>query len=246
MGCGSCQSPRFAMRSFDINRHVAASLSEVPQHFALLGLSVPAITCFAVCARYRRRNIRCIKRERYFPSMHFTVALPQARFECTSRKCALLGAPSLTCRSNLNSGSISVKRLVSVDANSRRSGFLPPHQSSAVSAPSLPPQNATNYTTLPANKKPPPKIGRDPPSIHQQPTTAGASPLSPLNGMEHKPIDQQPSQPLHDCQADNHNPNIPLSEQSISQYHSQLPSAVVTRKLSTCCHIVSYSTINRT
>ena len=150
---------------------------------------------------------------------------------------------SLTDR---NSGSISTERLVSVDANSRRGGFLPASPKFCGFGPSLPPQNATNYTTLPAHKKPPPKIGRGPPSIHQPTPTAGASPLSPLNGMEHKPIDQQPSQPLHDCQADNHNPNIPLSEQSISQYHSQLPSAVVTRKLSTCCHIVSYSTINRT
>ena len=51
--------------------------------------------------------------------------------------------------------SISSERLVSVDANSRRSGFLPPHQSSAVSATSLPPQNAINYTTTPRQNKTP-------------------------------------------------------------------------------------------
>jgi hypothetical protein len=63
-------------------------------------------------------------------------------------------------------GGISDERLVSVDANSRRSGFLPAAPKFCGFGPSLPPQNATNYTTLPANKKPPPKIGRGHPSIH--------------------------------------------------------------------------------
>ena len=94
-----------------------------------------------------------------------------------------------------NSSSISRERLVSVDANSRRGGFLPAAPKFCGFGPSLPPQNAMNYTTLPANKKPPPKIGRGHPPIHQQTPTTGASPLSPLNGMEHKPIDQQASQP---------------------------------------------------
>ena len=72
-----------------------------------------------------------------------------------------------------------MERLVSVDANSRRSGFLPPHQSPAVSAPSLPPQNAMNYTTLPAHKKPPPKIGRGQPPTNPPPPTTAAAHRSP-------------------------------------------------------------------
>ncbi len=73
-----------------------------------------------------------------------------------------------------------------------RTGASPP---SRRIPPTPTPQNlhATNYTTLPANKKPPPKIGRGPPPIPQQPTTAGAIPLSSLDGMEHKPIDQKNS-----------------------------------------------------
>ena len=79
----------------------------------------------------------------------------------------------------LNSTSIPWERLVSVDANSRLGGFLPAAPKFCGFGPSLPPQNATNYTTLPAHKKPPPKIGRGPPSIHQQPTTAGAASARP-------------------------------------------------------------------
>ena len=69
------------------------------------------------------------------------------------RKCALWAHLHLHAVRKLNSTSIPWERLVSVDANSRRSGFLPPHQSSAVSAPSLPPQNATDYTTTPRQNK---------------------------------------------------------------------------------------------
>ena len=96
--------------------------------------------------------------------------------EYMKRKCALLGASPLTCRSGIttNMSSILVERLVSVDANSRRSGFLPAAPKFCGFGPSLPPQNAMNYTTLPAHEKPPPKIGRGPPSIHQTPTMAGA------------------------------------------------------------------------
>ena len=107
---------------------------------------------------------RCIKRERNFSH---ALSRSPATGICgyMKRQCALSGAPSLTYRPHLKCCSISRERLVSVDANSRRDGFLPPHQSSAVSAPGLPPQNATNYTTLPANKKPPPKIHCNLPSL---------------------------------------------------------------------------------
>ena len=102
---------------------------------------------------------RCIKRERSYPPMHSHKARPKARTEYMKRQRALSGASSLQCRS--------VQEILVVFCENDLSAlmltlgvadFSPPHQSSAVSAPSLPPQNATNYTTLPANKKPPPKI----------------------------------------------------------------------------------------
>ena len=67
MGRGSCQSPRFATRAFNGNRHVAASLSEVPQCFALLGLSVPAITCCAVRAHVPPPEYPMHKKRAQFP-----------------------------------------------------------------------------------------------------------------------------------------------------------------------------------
>ena len=67
-------------------------------------------------------------------------------------RCAHIGALSLTRRFDLEiCGSISLERLVSVDANFRRDGFLPPHHSFTVSAFRLPPQNAAYYTTIQSN-----------------------------------------------------------------------------------------------
>ena len=84
----------------------------------------------------RRRNIRCIKRERTVLFNALYQSPGQAILNARNKRMRPYRRISthMPFRINLNMSSILVERLVSVDANSRRSGFLPPHQSSAVSA----------------------------------------------------------------------------------------------------------------
>ena len=111
-----------------------------------------------MCARSCRRDrLACIKKRAQF-SLFCTLPKPWTGHpEYMKRKCAHMGASPLTCRSGIttNMSSILVERLVSVDANSRRGGFLPAAPKFCGFGPSLPPQNATNYTTLPAHEKTP-------------------------------------------------------------------------------------------
>ena len=54
------------------------------------------------------------KKGRILPPMHLYEALPQACLEYMKKEYAQIGASSLTCRSKLNSGSISYKRLAAL------------------------------------------------------------------------------------------------------------------------------------
>ena len=105
---------------------MAASFLEVSPTFLFAFWLFPAVTCFAVCARYRRRKPMHKKRAQF--TLFCTLPKPWTGHpEYMKRKCALMGASPLTCRSGIttNMSSILVERLVSVDANSRRDGFLP-------------------------------------------------------------------------------------------------------------------------
>ena len=93
----------------------------------------PAATCFVVCAYSRRRIIPIHKKRAQF-SLFCTPTKPFHRpVRIHEEKTRPVGRTFTHMPFGLKNGSISWERLVSVDANSRRGGFLPPHQSSAVS-----------------------------------------------------------------------------------------------------------------
>ena len=105
-----------------------------------------------VCAYSRRRIIPIHKKRAQF-SLFCTPTKPFHRpVRIHEEKTRPVGRTFTHMPFGLKSGSISWERLVSVDANSRRGGFLPAAPKFCGFGPSLPPQNATNYTTNPSAK----------------------------------------------------------------------------------------------
>ena len=93
--------------------------------FAVFCLFSDAIG-FAVCAHVPPPEYPMHKKRAHLFSHALKSSPSKGLCEYMKRQCARWGAPSLTCRSQIEMlGRISLERLVSVDANSRRDGFLP-------------------------------------------------------------------------------------------------------------------------
>ena len=142
-------------------------------------MSQPSSSChelyhksaLAVCARYRRRNIRCIKRERSFLFSALTRRPATGAFRIHEEKMRPMGAPPLTCRSEfeivavlrVNDLSALMLTLGATDFSRRTKVLRFRPQAYLHKTPRIIPY-------FPPTKKPPPK-NRQGPTTNQSPST---------------------------------------------------------------------------